>query len=511
MEWKKDLIKKEVIASKEKESQDQGTSTNPLWNSMKDETNYTRTENAALTLKSTQSKVLDLFSMGGALRTRKQDEVEQMISQALAEDFNLGLKCLFYLRDIRGGQGERRTFRTGLDILSKYYPKEAQKIVSLIPEYGRWDDILSLEGVDIKNFLLKQISNDHDSENPSLLAKWLPSENASSKKTKALARALRKYLGLSSKNYRMILSSLRSDLNLVETQMSENLWNTINYSHVPSKANLKYKSAFMKHDEPRYTKFLESVEKGEVKINASTLFPYEIIRDVRKGKSDKALDVLWNNLPDYVRKDDKGIVVADVSGSMGWSNEGLPMNVSISLAMYFAERNVGPFANKFITFSGRPELQDVMGNTLSQKVKNLENAHWQQNTNLQAVFDLILNTAKQNNVSQEDLPKTIYIVSDMEFDSATSSWGEREQTNFEAIKQKYTDAGYEMPVLVFWNVDSRQKNVPVKQDENGVILVSGCSPSIFKMVMEKTTPYKFMLKVLNSDRYKLIEEKINGK
>lgn len=508
MTWTKDLINDEVKNISNKKSQYQESSNNSLWNSMKDKTNYTRTENAALTLKSTQSKVLDLFSMGGALRTRKEDEVKQMISQALAEDFNLGLKCLFYLRDVRGGQGERKTFRTGLNILSQYYPEETKKIVELIPEYGRWDDILYLENVDIKNFLLSKLRDDHESGTPSLLAKWLPSENTSSKKTKILAKALRKYLGLNSKKYRMILSSLRSDLNLIETKMSDNLWNTINYAHIPSKANLKYKDAFMTHDKIRYEKYLESVEKGEAKINTSTLFPYEIIRDVRKGKGGKSIDVLWNNLPDYVRKDDKGIVVADVSGSMGWSNEGLPMNVSISLAMYFAERNVGPFANKFITFSTRPELQDVMGATLSQKVTNLESAHWEGSTNIQAVFDLILNTARQNNVSQEDLPNTIYIVSDMEFDNASSDWGERDKTNFEAIKEKYEAAGYEMPVLVFWNVDSRQKNVPVKQNENGVILVSGCSPSIFKMVMEKTTPYKFMLKVLNSERYNLIEEKL---
>ena len=401
------------------------------------------------------------------------------------------------------GQGERRVFRIGLQVLSEYYPEETKKLLELIPEYGRWDDILYLENTDIKNFILTKLRADYESETPSLLAKWLPSENASSKKTKVTAKALRKYLGFGSKKYRKLLSGLRNDLNLVESKMSSKQWNTINYSGVPSKANLKYKDAFAKHDAVRYSKYLESVEKGEAKINTSTIFPYEIVNKAR-GKNNKTLEMLWKNLPNYVREDDKGIVVADVSASMS----GMPMDVSVSLAMYFAERNKGPFANKFITFSGRPELQEVSGATLNQKIRNLERAHWEMNTNLQAVFDLILNTAKQNNVSQKDLPNTIYIVSDMEFDEASSGWGEKDKTNFEVIKQKYSEAGYEMPVLVFWNVDSRQKNVPVKQNKNGVILVSGCSPSIFKMVMEKTTPYKFMINILNSPRYKLIDEKI---
>ena len=298
MEWTKKLINDEVKNVTTKKIQDQKSSDNPLWNSMKDKENYTKTENDALTLKSTQSKVLDLFAMGGALRTRKDEEVKQMISQALAEDFNLGLKCLFYLRDVRGGQGERKTFRNGLNVLSEYYPNETKKILELIPEYGRWDDILYLENIDIKTMLQQQLVLDANSETPSLLGKWLPSENTSSMKTKILAKALRKYLDLSSKNYRKVLSHLRKNINLVETKMSNNSWNTINYSGVPSKANLKYKDAFVKHDKVRYEKYLEDVESGKEKINTSTLFPYEIIRDVRKGKSGKALDVLWNNLPE---------------------------------------------------------------------------------------------------------------------------------------------------------------------------------------------------------------------
>lgn len=468
-----------------------------LWNLMKQETNKTLTENLALTFKSTESKVLDFFSMGGALRTREPKEIEKFLSQALAEDKLLAIKCLFYLRDIRGGQGERRTFRESLKILSNYHKEDTEKLLPLIPDYGRWDDLFYLDNVEIDKLIAEQIKKDIKSEKPSLLAKWMPSENAG-KKSKELARKVRKYLGYSSKNYRKLLADLRKKIKIVESQMSAKEWDKINYPSVPSKASMIYKDAFKKHDEARYEKYLESVEKGESKINTKTLFPYEIVRKARE-ENNKTLELLWKNLPDYTKGDEKAIVVADVSGSM----IGNPMDISVSLAMYFAERNKGIFQNKFITFSGSPELQEIKGVNLNQKIFNLENASWEMNTNIQAVFDLLLDTAVENQIKEEDVPKTIYIVSDMEFDEASDR---NDKTNFEVIKQKYHEAGYEMPILVFWNVDSRQNNVPVGQNEKGVILVSGASPTIFKMVMQRTTPYEFMLSVLNSKRYELIDK-----
>lgn len=469
---------------------------------MQQQVNKTLTENNALTYKSTTSKVLDLFSMGGALRTREPKEIEKFVSQALAEDKLLAIKCLFYLRDIRGGQGERRTFREGLKILSNYNPEETKKILHLVPEYGRWDDLFYLDNIEIDKIIKAQITLDIKAERPSLLAKWMPSENSNSEKTRELARKVRIYLGYSSKNYRKLLTQLRNKIKIVESQMSRNQWNKINYEFVPSKATMVYRDAFKKHDEVRYGKYLTSVEKGEKKINTKTLFPYEIVRQA-KEENNVTLELLWEKLPDYTRGDEKALVVADVSGSM----MGLPINISVSLAMYFAERNKGVFQNKFITFSERPELQEVKGNNLNQKIRNLERAHWDGNTNLQAVFDLILDTAVKNKVKKADMPATIYIISDMEFDEATSS---NDRTNFEVIKDKYNEAGYTMPILVFWNVSSRQDNVAVTQNENGVVLVSGASPSTFKMAIQRTTPYEFMLSVLNSKRYKPLEI-INGK
>jgi hypothetical protein len=472
-----------------------------LWNLMQKETNKTLTENNALTFKSSQSKVLDLFSMGGSLRTRTPEEIEKFISQALAEDKLLAIKCLFYLRDIREGQGERRTFRESLKILSRYYPKETAKVISLIPEYGRFDDLFYLDGLDIGTYLKSKIEEDLKSENPSLLSKWLPSENAHSKKTKELARKVRKYLGYSSKKYRKLLAELRTKIKIVESKMSQNKWSQINYEAVPSKATMIYKSAFKKHDEKRYEDYLGSVKKGEKRINTKTLLPYEIVRQAKREENE-TLNLLWKNLPDYTINNEKALVVADTSGSMQMSQEGLPMDIAVSLAMYFAERNKGIFQNKFITFSSKPELQEVKGNTLGQKIMNLESAHWEQNTNIQAVFDLILNTAVENKIAKLDMPNAIYIISDMEFDEASR---DDKETNFEAIKRKYSNAGYTMPILIFWNVDSRQNNVPVTQNEKGVLLISGSSPTVFKMALEKTTPYKFMLKVLNSKRYEPLE------
>lgn len=472
-----------------------------IWNLMKQKTNKTLTENGATTFKSTDSKVLDLFAMGGALRKRSSEDIQNMFSRALAEDKLLAIKCLFYLRDARSGAGERRTFREGMKLFCEQYPEDAQKLVPLIPEFGRWDDLFYLEGVEIDNVIRAQLEKDILSDHPSLLGKWCPSENASSEITKTQATQLRKQLGISSKKYRWMLSTLRAKINVVERWMSQGSWNGINYSQVPSKAALRYKDAFKKHDPRGYNKYLEDVEKGKSKINTSVLFPYEIVKKART-ETDQTLELMWKNLPDYTNGNEKGIVVADTSGSM----QGLPLDIAVSLAMYFAEKNEGVFKNKFITFSGEPTLQEVTGKTLNQKIRNLDKTEWTSNTDIQKVFDLILETAIEGNVKQKDLPGTIYIVSDMEFDFCASG-----RTNFEDIKAKYAEAGYKMPLLVFWQVDSRHNNVPVMKEEKGVILVSGASASTFKTIMKKENPYEHMLSVLNSKRYKIIEETLTDK
>jgi len=487
---------------------------NKLVQAIQSSPSTTLTENSAVTFTSTTSKVLDLFSRGAALRTRTDAEVVSLFSDAYYENKLLALKCLFYIRDVRGGQGERKTFRTCLKWLSTVDFPAVLANIDNIANYGRYDDILCLldtHEVEIAEYLRKTLAADvllaMSGKSTSLLAKWMPSVNTSSAETRMQAKKLVRLFGCSDKEYRKTLSQLRAAINIVESKMCAKDWDSIEFSKVPSRASMIYKKAFRRHGESRYDAWLQAVEKGEAKINASTLFPYDLVREAMKyyggwkveadvQSAIKTIDLQWKNLPNYLEKNPhNGLVVADVSGSMS----GLPIQVSISLAIYFAERNIGTFKDCFITFSGNPTLQKIEGSNIVEKVENLNSAEWEMNTNLQAVFDLILRAAKKDKVPAKDMPETIFIISDMEFDSACGGT----QTNFEAIEKKYAESGYKIPTICFWNVDSRNDQSPVTKNQQGVTLVSGCSPSIFKSVMsgETITPYDFMLEVLNSNRY----------
>jgi len=475
---------------------------NKLWESMEDSTNLTRTENDALTHKSSKSYLLDLFAMGGSMRTRSPEDITTLFSRALAEDKELAIRCLFYIRDIRGGLGERKIPKILFAFLISQHTELAEKVAKWFPEFGRWDDIfisMKTNGkITIPAFIVDlvkfQLGTDKLSDTPSLLAKWMPSENASRSYTKKLGTAFRNALKMSPRSYRQMLSALRKKINIVESAMSAKNWENIDYGKLPSKAGFKYRKAFGRHDPDGYADFITKVEKGEKTINASTLFPYEIVRQIMNGDgSDRAMEAMWKALPDY-GDDRNALVVCDTSGSM----RGHPITVSVSLALYFAERNQGAFAGRFITFSEQPELQTVMGDTLESKVYNLKSAHWEMNTNVEAVFDLILDTAMESGVTQNEMPSAIYIISDMEFDRCC---GRNDKTIFKHIEKEYRGAGYEMPVLVFWNVNARNDNLPVTMHESGTILVSGSSPSVFKMAVNRTTPYQFMLDTLNSERY----------
>jgi hypothetical protein len=453
-------------------------------------TNKKLTENGADTLLSTMNPLVDFFAMGGATRDNPALGLD-LFKKAFSFDNQKAIRILFYLRDIRGGQGERELFRNCLAYLGKSEKETAKKIVEYIPEYGRYDDMFSLPVDMFTPFIMEQISKDWKSDTPSLLAKWLPSENTSSKKTVSLAREIRSKLGATSKEYRKTLSTLREKIKLVEHNLTNKDYDSINYEIIPSQASLKYKKAFYRNDEVNYKAYIESVKKGEKKINASTLYPYQIYENV----GDDTAEALWGALPDYTQGNN-AIVVADVSGSMS----GRPMSVSVSLALYFAERNKGQFKDHFITFSEKPHIQKVTGKTLQQKMNSIETADWDSNTDLEAVFDLLVDTAVKNNSSPDEMPSTIYIISDMEFDSCIGGG-----TNFEAIDKKYKKAGYKRPHVVFWNVDARQKNCPVEENQEGVTLVSGSSASTFKLVMEGKTPTDLMEDVINSDRYLKIE------
>lgn len=481
---------------------------NPLVAGLEKVSNLTQTENGALAYKSTLNYLLDFFGNAGALRTRQDSEVIQLFSKAFAEDKLLALKTLFYIRDVRGGQGERKTFRTILKWLAKNYPDIVHKNFLNIPLYGRWDDMFTLFDTPEEKYALNTMANQlaadwHAMEagkNVSLLAKWMKSENTSSSESVAQARKFRKFLGWNSKKYRKTLSKLRNYIDVVEVKMCAGQWDEINFEQVPSKATLNYRKAFEKQAKESYEGYLGKVEKGEAKINASALFPYDILRTIVEtsgtATSIKAADLQWKALPNYLDGDGKGLVIADTSGSM----HGLPLYVAVSLAIYFAERNNGPFKDVFMTFSQRPCFNRLIGNNLLEKWKNLDDGGWDGNTNLQASFDLILKTAVQNRVAQKDMPSVLFIVSDMQFDVASNCNG---KTNFEVMKDKFEAAGYKLPNVVWWQVNSRQDNVPIAYSDAGVALVSGSHPSVLKKVCSTKflTPLGLMLATINDERY----------
>lgn len=492
-----------------------------LLNGMKNELNYTETFNGGTAYKSTLNGVLDLFAMGGALRCREKQDKIDLFYRAFEEDKLLAMKCLFYLRDREEGLGERETFKNIIVALANSNPDIVKLNLHLIPFYGRWDDLLPLLDTPLKEDVCELIEHtltqDLDSNGSvSLCAKWMPTVSTNNKEKKHYLKILVEHFGFSGtkgsqyKQYRQIISTLRKKINIVETLMSQGKWDEIDYSKVPSVANRKYINAFYNHDEERYSEYLDSVNKGEAKINTKVLYPYEIVRDVYKefyylnADNVKALDTLWNNLPNYVSEGQGDtLVMADTSGSMTCNN-GTPLFTAVSLALYFAERNTGEFANHFMTFDRNPALVEIKGDTILDKIRRCfrEINCW--NTNIEGAFDLILNTAIRNKLSQEELPSRLVIISDMEFDAASGELRGQfdRKTVMEEIRTKYEVSGYEMPRLVFWNVNSMQNNIPMKV-EDGIQFVSGSNPKLFEYLAkgEFFGAIELMLSVLEQPRY----------
>lgn len=479
-----------------------------MLNYLKEETNLKRTENNGVTHKSSLSSTLDYFAQCGSLRNRSEEDIIDLFSKALGEDALLSMKLLFYTRGIRNcGLGERRTFQILIKYLANNHTEIMRKNIGIIPMFGRWDDLYALFDTplekDVLALIKKQLVEDMATDKPSLMAKWLKSENTSSKESVRLAIKTYKGLGITPRTYRRTLSQLRKKIEIVETKVTNGNYEDIDYSKIPSNAGLKYRYAFYRHDKERYSTFLQSLSKGEVKVNSSTLYPYQIVGKVLKGDSNRALlNGMWGQLPNYIKNDDENsIAVVDVSGSM----RGTPMEMAISLGLYLAEKNHSIFANHFITFSNTPELVEVKGLDFYDKVKNMRREDWGMNTDINATFDLILNTAIKHEVPQKDIPSRIFVISDMEFDEATSDncWDKVEKPNFQIIKEKFEKAGYTMPRLVFWNVNSRNDNIPMTMNDDGVQLVSGATPYLFELLLENkfVGAYELMLQELNKEIY----------
>lgn len=495
-----------------------------------------RTENGAVGYRTTGKKLLDLNFSITSLRNKTDIEIANKFIDAFYEDKMLAMKWLFFCRD-REAIGERRTFRVIMKYLAENNQDVIQAVLELVPEYGRWDDLWCLLDTDLKDNIIsivkKQLNEDAknmmENKNISLLPKWMPSINTSSKETKRLANIICIGLGMTQRQYRKMLSKFRKHLDVVEVHMSAKEWNSIKYEAVPSRANLIYNSAFLRNDEERRREYLAKLEKGETKINASVLFPHDIVHKYMEGNGwrnslkstvDTTFEELWKALPDFVKGSGNTICVSDGSGSMtarvGNTNV-TALEVANALAIYFAERSSGQFKDKYITFSHNPKLVDFRkAKNLREKIQIALSHNEVANTNIEAVFDLILKTAVNNKMTQEDLPKNILILSDMEFDSCVTtnsydSWSTRRpnKTLFDSFAQKYAEHGYKLPRLVFWNICSRTGTIPVKENDLGVALVSGFSPAIVKMVLSNSTdPFECLLEQLNDKRYDAVEEKV---
>ena len=480
-----------------------------MLNYLKQEANKTVTENGAATHITTESDCLDLFATIGALRRESDSEIVTRFIRAYSENKDIAMKLLFFARDIRGGLGERRVFKVILNWLANNEPKTVRKNLEYVAEYGRFDDLLCLMGTACEKDMLDVLKAQFESDNNalanggevSLLAKWLPSVNASSSETVLYAKKIAKHFGLNDASYRKALVALRAHIRIIENNLREKDY-SFDYSKQPSKAMYKYRKAFIRNDGERYSQFLDKVTTGEAKLHASTLMPYEIITPFfRRNVSDeerKAINTTWISQEDF-GDTENALAVIDGSGSMYGGVDPMPATVALSLGIYFAERNKGAFKNHFITFSEKPQLVEIKGEDILDKVRYCHGFNEVANTNIQKVFELILDAAKKNSVPRDELPKKLYIISDMEFDYCAK---DASLTNFEYAKKLFAEAGYALPEIVFWNVASRNRQQPVTKNEQGVALVSGCTPRLFEMVASGTmNPYAFMLEVVESERY----------
>lgn len=494
----------------------------------------TTTTNDAVAYKSTGSSLADLNFAVSTFRNKIKngEDIWSLFKKALKEAPVHTLKWLLYLRDAREGIGEREAFRNLLYnlVINTNVDKKLIELFN-IPEYGRYDDLIDLyfrlykikqkssRIEDIKNFILQniklQITEDIKNINKpesqiSLLAKWLPSENASSGETRYRAKILSKKLKFNPKQYRKKLSVLRKRLDIVEKNMSNRKWSNIKYETVPSKANLIYKEAFLRHDYERRSKYLDDLNNNRVKINSSVAFPHEIIAKYKNNnyydlKFDATYEAMWRSLnkPENFKET---LVVRDGSGSMYTSlcgSKGAIIDVADALSIYCSENNSGYFKNKFITFSNNSEIVDMSDLNLAEKINLLRSYDDYSNTNVKSVFDLILNTALRENLKQEDLPKNVLIISDMEFDSCMTVYGKNTDSLFDEIRKEYEYYGYELPKMIFWNLNQyRSDIIPIQENSNGLILLSGYSTSLMKIVCStEIEPLKALLNVLNSKRY----------
>ena len=479
-----------------------------LADAMRNKEKHTYTENGAFALNTTDDARLNFFSTVGALRNASETRMQVLFIEAYKQDPLFALKTLFYARDIREGLGERKVFCAILKYLAKTHPEVVRPNLDLIGVYGRYDDWYCLIGTPVeedmwmamKRQFEKDLSDYQQNKAISLLVKWIKTADSKSEKTRKLGILTAKKLGYKVYNFKRIVRSMRKYIGVVEGLMSVGKWDEIRYSDVSSRAMLIYRNAFLRHDRERFGEYIGNALKGNEVIHSGDLYPYDIVEKILYGGEDcEVLEAQWRQLPNYVEEGQHAIVMADVSGSM----YGRPMATSVGLAIYFAERNVGAYHNLFMTFSSSPEIVVLKGETLEQKIQYVSNASWGMSTNLKAAFDKVLEIAIANNVAQSEMPKSIIVISDMEIDRCADD----EWIFYAQVKAEYEDNGYEIPNVVFWNVNSRHDVFHADSKRPGVQLCSGQSISVFKQLMGSIgkTPIEMMEEVINSERYAGIE------
>lgn len=489
---------------------------NAFLNGLKTSTNFTHTENGSVTHRSTLNPLLDMFAMGGAYRSRSDNDCILLFKNALEVDELHALKCLFYLRDITEGQGERRFFRVCLKWLANTHPEMVKRNIQQIAFYGRWDDLYCLVGTPVEklafNTMKDQLALDLTCKTPSLLAKWLKSENTSSAESRKLANKTREYFHMNHKQYRKTLSYLRERINVLERLMSANEWDKIEFDKIPSKAGIKYKNAFARRDiiKAKYEKFAKD---ATTKVNAKVLYPADVVHECKLGtyfgryhepsEAEIAMiDKYWENLRDFYNgREERGLAIVDTSGSM----YGQPIEAALGLGAYVAQYGKGPFKDHFITFSARPTLVKFEGVNFYDKMQRALRANWNMNTNLEKVFDLLLDNARVNHLSQDEMPTTLYIFSDMQFDSGCIEGIRSEgqmKTLIERIAVKWSRYGYTLPRIIFWNLDTRTNTIPAIGP--GFSYVSGYSPSMVDCILSGKDGLDLCLEKLDSARYAAI-------
>jgi len=463
-----------------------------------------RTTNGMKARKSTANAVVDLFYNAGASRGK---DIKPAFAAALAENRELALRVAAWLRDARGGAGERQLFRDILVYLEKTDTEAAKALLAKVPELGRWDDLFVFKTKALKEVAYTMLGNALREKN-GLAAKWTPRQGP-------IAAEIRTFFGMSPKFYRKSLVEMTK---VVETNMCAKDWDSINFSHVPSVASARYKKAFNRNTE-KYAAYVASLVKGdnpEVKVNASAVFPYDVLKGrisnygVTYNKTEMDLiEAQWNALPNYVG-DANILPLVDVSGSMttpagghGSNSKLTCLEVAVSLGLYLADKNKGAFKDTFLTFSGKPELMHLKGG-INSKIDQMVKSNWDMNTDLNKAFAKILDVAVKGNVAQEDMPGMVLILSDMQFDQCVK----HDDSAIEMIARKYEAAGYTLPKVVFWNLNASYGNAPVKFDKSGTALVSGFSPAVVKPLLagdiETFTPESVMLKTIMDERYKVL-------